>query len=113
MYAKEDNPDSFEAQHLGLKNLFLSRILFEQAKNKTRVVIGGSHCKTTTTSRLLDVMHYHEREVDYMVGAQLEGFDTMVHLTEDNEFMVLEGDEYLSSPIDRGPSFICTSPTLR
>ena len=61
---------------------------------------------------ILHVMHYHDIEVDYMVGAQLEGFDTMVHLTEENDFMVLEGDEYLSSPIDRRPKFHLYQPNI-
>jgi UDP-N-acetylmuramate: L-alanyl-gamma-D-glutamyl-meso-diaminopimelate ligase len=86
--------------------------LYEQSKNKTRVVIGGSHGKTTITSMILHVMNYHNIPVDYMVGAQLEGFDTMVHLTEENDFMVLEGDEYLSSPIDRRPKFHLYQPNI-
>ncbi len=76
------------------------------------MVIGGSHGKTTITSMILHVMHYHDKEVDYMVGAQLEGFDTMVHLTEENDFIVLEGDEYLSSPIDRRPKFHLYKPNI-
>jgi len=87
-------------------------MLREQSKNKTRVVIGGSHGKTTITSMILHVMHYHNIEVDYMVGAQLEGFDTMVHLTENNDFIVLEGDEYLSSPMDRRPKFHLYQPNI-
>jgi UDP-N-acetylmuramate: L-alanyl-gamma-D-glutamyl-meso-diaminopimelate ligase len=75
-------------------------------------VIGGSHGKTTITSMILHVMHYHNIEVDYMVGAQLEGFDTMVHLTHENDFIVLEGDEYLSSPIDRRPKFHLYQPNI-
>ena len=86
--------------------------LYEQSKNKTRVVIGGSHGKTTITSMILHVMHYHDIAVDYMVGAQLDGFDTMVHLTEENDFIVLEGDEYLSSPIDRRPKFHLYQPNI-
>jgi UDP-N-acetylmuramate: L-alanyl-gamma-D-glutamyl-meso-diaminopimelate ligase len=86
--------------------------LYEQSKHKTRVVIGGSHGKTTITSMILHVMHYHNRDVDYMVGAQLEGFDVMVKLTETNDFMVLEGDEYLSSPIDRRPKFHLYKPNI-
>ena len=88
MHSKENNPELLKAQDLGLKIYSYPEYLYEQAKNKTRVVIGGSHGKTTITSMILHVMHYHEREVDYMVGAQLEGFDTMVHLTDDNEFMI-------------------------
>ncbi|HNQ27650.1 MAG TPA: Mur ligase family protein, partial [Aquaticitalea sp.] len=81
-------------------------------KDKTRVVIGGSHGKTTITSMILHVMHYHGKDVDFMVGAQLEGFDIMVKLTEDNEFIVLEGDEYLSSPIDTRPKFHLYKPNI-
>ena len=105
MHAKADNPELLKAQELGLKIYSYPEFLFEQSKEKTRVVIGGSHGKTTITSMILHVMHYHDIDVDYMVGAQLEGFDVMVKLTEDNDFIVLEGDEYLSSPIDRRPKF--------
>ncbi|AXT62906.1 peptidoglycan synthetase [Aquimarina sp. AD10] len=112
MHAKEDNPELQKAKELGLKIYSYPEFLYEQSKNKTRVVIGGSHGKTTITSMILHVLHYHDKEVDYMVGAQLEGFDTMVHLTEDNDFMVLEGDEYLSSPIDRRPKFHLYQPNI-
>ncbi|AUC15757.1 peptidoglycan synthetase [Tenacibaculum sp. SZ-18] len=112
MHAKEDNPELLKAQELGLKIFSYPEFLYEQSKHKTRVVIGGSHGKTTITSMILHVLNYHDREVDYMVGAQLEGFDTMVHLTEDNEFIVLEGDEYLSSPIDRRPKFHLYQPNI-
>jgi UDP-N-acetylmuramate: L-alanyl-gamma-D-glutamyl-meso-diaminopimelate ligase len=112
MHAKADNPELLKAQELGLKIYSYPEFLYEQSKNKTRVVIGGSHGKTTITSMILHVMHYHNIEVDYMVGAQLEGFDTMVHLTETNDFMVLEGDEYLSSPIDRRPKFHLYQPNI-
>ena len=112
MHAKADNPELFKAQELGLKIYSYPEFLYEQSKNKTRVVIGGSHGKTTITSMILHVMHYHNIEVDYMVGAQLEGFDTMVHLTHENDFIVLEGDEYLSSPIDRRPKFHLYQPNI-
>ena len=112
MHAKADNPELLKAQELGLKIYSYPEFLYEQSKNKTRVVIGGSHGKTTITSMILHVMHYHNIEVDYMVGAQLEGFDTMVHLTDSNDFMVLEGDEYLSSPIDRRPKFHLYQPNI-
>ena len=112
MHAKADNPELFKAQELGLKIYSYPEFLYEQSKNKTRVVIGGSHGKTTITSMILHVMHYHDRDVDYMVGAQLEGFDVMVKLTEDNDFIVLEGDEYLSSPIDRRPKFHLYKPNI-
>ncbi|TGD57070.1 UDP-N-acetylmuramate--L-alanine ligase [Flavobacterium humi] len=112
MHAKADNPELLKAQELGLKIYSYPEFLYEQSKNKTRVVIGGSHGKTTITSMILHVMHYHNIEVDYMVGAQLEGFDTMVHLTEKNDFIVLEGDEYLSSPMDRRPKFHLYQPNI-
>lgn len=112
MHAKADNPELLKAQDLLLKIYSYPEFLYEQSKSKTRVVIGGSHGKTTITSMILHVMHYHNIDVDYMVGAQLEGFDTMVHLTEENDFMVLEGDEYLSSPIDRRPKFHLYQPNI-
>jgi UDP-N-acetylmuramate: L-alanyl-gamma-D-glutamyl-meso-diaminopimelate ligase len=112
MHAKADNPELLKAQELGLKIYSYPEFLYEQSKNKTRVVIGGSHGKTTITSMILHVMHFHNIQVDYMVGAQLEGFDTMVHLTHENDFIVLEGDEYLSSPIDRRPKFHLYQPNI-
>ncbi|KAA1245692.1 UDP-N-acetylmuramate--L-alanine ligase [Aquimarina sp. RZ0] len=112
MHAKEDNEELRKAQELGLKIYSYPEFLYEHSKNKTRVVIGGSHGKTTITSMILHVLHYHDKKVDYMVGAQLEGFDTMVHLTEENDFMVLEGDEYLSSSIDRRPKFHLYQPNI-
>jgi len=105
MHAKADNPELLRAQELGLNIYSYPEFLYEHSKNKTRVVIGGSHGKTTITSMILHVLDYHDFPVDYMVGAQLEGFDRMVHLTDENEFMIIEGDEYLSSPIDRRPKF--------
>ena len=112
MHAKADNPELLKAQELELKIYSYPEFLYEQSKHKTRVVIGGSHGKTTITSMILHVMHYHDRDVDYMVGAQLEGFDVMVKITDDNDFIVLEGDEYLSSPIDRRPKFHLYKPNI-
>jgi len=112
MHAKADNPELLKAQELGIKIYSYPEFLYEQAKDKTRVVIGGSHGKTTITSMILHVLNYHDREVDFMVGAQLEGFERMVHLTDDNDFMILEGDEYLSSPIDRRPKFHLYKPNI-
>ena len=112
MHAKKDNPELLQAQDMGLKIYSYPEFLYEQSKDKTRVVIGGSHGKTTITSMILHVLAYNDRAVDYMVGAQLEGFETMVHLTQENEFIVLEGDEYLSSPIDRRPKFHLYKPNI-
>lgn len=112
MHAKNDNPELLKARDLGLKIYSYPEYIYEQAKDKTRVVIGGSHGKTTITSMILHVMHYHNVEVDYLVGAQLEGFDRMVHLTSDNEFMLIEGDEYLSSALDLRPKFHLYRPNI-
>jgi UDP-N-acetylmuramate: L-alanyl-gamma-D-glutamyl-meso-diaminopimelate ligase len=112
MHAKPDNPELLKAQELGLRIYSYPEFLYEQSKDKTRVVIGGSHGKTTITSMVLHVMNFHNIAVDYMVGAQLEGFDTMVHLTQENDFIVLEGDEYLSSPMDRRPKFHLYQPNI-
>jgi len=112
MHAKPNNTELLKAQELGLKIYSYPEFLYEQSKDKIRVVIGGSHGKTTITAMILHALHYHKKEVDYMVGAQLSGFDTMVHLTQDNKYMVLEGDEYLSSPIDRRPKFHLYKPHI-
>lgn len=112
MHAKKDNPELLRAQELGLQIYSYPEFLYEQSKDKTRVVIGGSHGKTTITSMILHVLNYHGKEVDFMVGAQLEGFDRMVHLTKENDFIVLEGDEYLSSPIDKRPKFHLYKPNI-
>lgn len=112
MHAKLDNPELLKAQELDLKIYSYPEFLYEQSKHKTRVVIGGSHGKTTITAMILHVMHYHDRAVDYMIGAQLDGFDVMVKLTDENDFIVLEGDEYLSSPIDRRPKFHLYKPNI-
>ncbi len=104
MHARIDNPELIKAQELGLKIYSYPEYIFEQSKNKTRVVIGGSHGKTSITSMILHILNFHGIENDYMVGAQLEGFDCMVKLS-DAPIIILEGDEYLSSPIDRRPKF--------
>ena len=105
MHARIDNPELIRAQELGLKVYSYPEYLYEQSKDKTRIVIGGSHGKTTITSMILHVMKYAGVETDFMVGAQLEGFDVMVRLSETAKYMVIEGDEYLTSPIDRVPKF--------
>ena len=112
MHAKADNPELLKAQELGLKIYSYPEFIFEHSKNKTRVVIGGSHGKTTITSMILHVMNYHNVAVDFLVGAQLEGFTNMVHLTQENDFIVIEGDEYLSSPTDLRPKFHLYQPNI-
>ncbi len=112
MHAREDNPELKKAQELGLKIFSYPEYIYEQTKDKTRVVIGGSHGKTSTTAMILHVLNYHNIENDYMVGAQLDGFDCMVRLSETAKVAVLEGDEYLSSPIDRRPKFHLYHPNI-
>lgn len=112
MHAKADNPELLKAQELGLKIYSYPEFIYEHSKNKTRVVIGGSHGKTTITSMILHVMNYHNVPVDFLVGAQLEGFTNMVHLTKENDFMLIEGDEYLSSPTDLRPKFHLYQPNI-
>ncbi|NVK26888.1 MAG: peptidoglycan synthetase [Flavobacteriia bacterium] len=112
MHAREDNPELLRAKELDIPIYSYPEYLFERTKDKTRVVIAGSHGKTTITSMILHVLHYHDRHEDFMVGAQLEGFETMVSLEADTDFAVLEGDEYLSSPIDRRPKFHLYHPNI-
>ena len=98
MHAREDNPELQKARELGLKIFSYPEYLYEQTKNKKRVIVGGSHGKTTTTSIIMHVLKNCQIEFDYMAGALLEGFDTMVHLSDKSKIAVFEGDEYLSSP---------------
>lgn len=112
MHAKADNPELIEAQGLGLRIFSYPEYLYEQSKHKKRVVIGGSHGKTTITAMILHVLQLAGIDCDYMVGAQLEGFDVMVRITEKAPWMILEGDEYLTSPIDRVPKFLHYHPHI-
>jgi UDP-N-acetylmuramate: L-alanyl-gamma-D-glutamyl-meso-diaminopimelate ligase len=93
MHAKKDNPELKKAQELGLKIYSYPEFIYEKSKYKTRVVIAGSHGKTTITAMVLHVLNYHHKPTDFMVGAQLEGFSTMIKLTQENDFILLEGDE--------------------
>lgn len=112
MHARADNPELVRAQELGLKIYSYPEYLYEQSKTKTRVVIGGSHGKTSITAMVLHVMKQAGIDSDYMVGAQLAGFETMVKVTTEAKFIVLEGDEYLASPVDRRPKFHLYHPHL-
>jgi len=105
MHARIDNPELLKAQELGIKVYSYPEYIYEQSKDKLRVVIGGSHGKTTITSMILHVLQAAGMDFDYLVGAQLEGFETMVRLTHGASVIVIEGDEYLASPIDRRPKF--------
>ena len=112
MHAREDNPELLKAQELGIKIYSYPEFLYEQSKNKKRIVIGGSHGKTTITAMILHVLNQLNIDCDYMVGAKLEGFEVMVKLTDKAKIMVIEGDEYLTSPIDRRPKFHLYKPDI-
>ena len=112
MHARIDNPELLEAQKLGLKIYSYPEYLYEQSKNKKRVVIGGSHGKTTITAMILHILKFAGVDADFMVGAQLEGFDVMVRLSHEAQWMIMEGDEYLTSPIDRRPKFLHYKPNI-
>jgi len=106
MHAREDNPEIKRAQELGIKVYSYPEYIFEQSQDKQRVVIAGSHGKTTITSMVLHVLQFNNRVFNYLVGAQIEGFDYMVKLSEEAPLIVIEGDEYFTSPLDRTPKFM-------
>lgn len=112
MHARIDNPELLKAKELGLKIFSYPEYLYEQSKDKIRIVIGGSHGKTTITSMIIHVLQQNHIDCDYMVGAQLAGFEVMVKLSDSAKIMVIEGDEYLTSPIDRRPKFHLYQPTI-
>lgn len=112
MHAREDNPELIRAKELGLKIYSYPEYIYEATKDKIRVVIGGSHGKTTITAMILHVLNFHKKDTDFLVGAQLEGFKTMVKLTNEAPIAIIEGDEYLASPIDRRPKFHLYKPNI-
>jgi UDP-N-acetylmuramate: L-alanyl-gamma-D-glutamyl-meso-diaminopimelate ligase len=112
MHARIDNPELHKAQELGLKIYSFPEFIFENSRDKKRVVIGGSHGKTTTTAMIMHVMKSLGKDFDYMVGSIVQGFETMVKLTQDSPVIILEGDEYLSSPIDMRPKFHLYHPQI-
>lgn len=112
MHAREDNPELVKARELGLKIYSFPEYLYEQTKDKIRIVVGGSHGKTTTTSMILYVLQRLGIEADYMVGAQIEGFERMVRLSDTAKYAVFEGDEYLTSPLDLRSKFLWYHPHI-
>lgn len=112
MHARNDNPELVRARELGLKIFSYPEYLYDQSRDKIRVVIGGSHGKTTITAMILHVLHHAGLDTDYMVGAQLEGLEVMVRLSGEARFIVLEGDEYLSSVLDPRPKFHLYRPHI-
>lgn len=112
MHARKDNPELLKALELGIKVYSYPEYLFSQTSDKLRVVVGGSHGKTSVTSMIMHALRYADKNYDFMVGAQLEGFDTMVNLTTDSKMAIFEGDEYLSSPLDLRPKFLWYKPQV-
>lgn len=110
--ADADNPELKRAQELGIRIYSYPEFIYEQAREKVRVVVSGSHGKTTITSMIMHVLQYAGRDFDYLVGAKLEGFDAMVKLTKDAPLMIIEGDEYPTSAIDKQPKFLHYHPNI-
>ena len=112
MHARIDNPELLRAKELKIPIYSYPEYIYNQSKDKKRIVIGGSHGKTSITAMILHVLNHFEIDCDYMVGAQLTGFETMFKLSEEAPIIILEGDEYLSSPIDRRPKFHWYKPDI-
>lgn len=112
MHATKDNPELLKAKELDLKIYSFPEYLFLLTRSKTRIVVGGSHGKTSTTAMILYVLKKLKVDADYMVGAQIEGFDNMVKLTMEARIAVFEGDEYLTSPLDPRPKFHIYKPHI-
>jgi UDP-N-acetylmuramate: L-alanyl-gamma-D-glutamyl-meso-diaminopimelate ligase len=104
MHAKDDNPELLKARELGLKIYSFPEYIFQESRNKKRVVIGGSHGKTTTTSMIMHVLKGSGIAFDYMVGARLPGFEYSVSIT-DAPIIICEGDEYPASALEKRPKF--------
>jgi len=112
MHARLDNPELRRARELGLEVCSYPEFIANQSTDKQRVVIAGSHGKTTITSMILHVLRQSKRTFNYLVGAQVEGFDTMVRLDAEAPVIVIEGDEYFTSPEDPTPKFLHYGPHL-
>ncbi len=112
MHAKPDNPELLKAHELGIKIMSFPEYLYEQTKEKKRIVVAGSHGKTTTTAMIMHVLKYLGIKFDYMVGSQIDGFETMVGLSDEAQIAVFEGDEYLTSPLDKRPKFHLYMPDI-
>lgn len=112
MHARDDNPELIKARELGLKIMSFPEYLYQETKYKKRIVVAGSHGKTTTTAMIMHVFRASGKKFDYMVGSQIDGFETMVGLSEDTDVAVFEGDEYLTSALDKRPKFHLYMPDI-
>jgi len=106
MHAKLDNPELLKAQALGLPIYSYPEFIYQIAQHKKRIVVAGSHGKTTTTAMIIHVLNYYHLDFDYVIGATPNGFTTNVHISENAPFMIIEGDEYTTSPTDLTPKFL-------
>ena len=112
MHAQADNPELLKAQELGLKIYSFPEFVFEQCKNKKRIAVAGSHGKTSITSMIMHMLRVNNKDFDYLVGAKLDGFDFMVKTSETAPYMVIEADEYLTSPLDLRSKFLHYHPHI-
>ncbi|MCU0456888.1 MAG: Mur ligase family protein, partial [Bacteroidales bacterium] len=112
MHARKENPELVRAEELGVKIMSFPEYLYEQTKTKKRIVVAGSHGKTTTTALIMSVFRHAGLKFDYMVGSQIDGYETMVGLSDDSKYAIFEGDEYLTSPLDRRPKFHLYMPDI-
>lgn len=112
MHARIDNPELVRAREMGLKIMSFPEYIYEETKDKLRIVVGGSHGKTTTTAMIMHVLKDNCISFDYLVGSAIDGYDTMVGLDDKSSIAVIEGDEYLTSPIDRRPKFHLYKPDI-
>lgn len=112
MHAKDDNPELVKARELGLKIYSFPEFIYQNSLDKKRIVIAGSHGKTTITSMVMHVLARQKFNFDYLVGSQVPGFENSVRISEDAPFIVIEGDEYLSSALDKRPKFLWYKPQL-
>lgn len=112
VHAAGDNPELLRAKELGLKIYSFPEYMFQQTRSKTRIIVGGSHGKTTTTAIIIFVLKQLKIDADYMVGSQIDSSENLVKLSYDSRIAVFEGDEYLTSPIDNRPKFHLYKPHI-
>ena len=105
MHAKSDNPELQKAERLGLQILSYPEFIRSQCEDKQRIVIAGSHGKTTITGIIIHILQTIGKDFDYMVGAKINGIDNTIKLS-DAPLIILEGDEYFTSPLDQTPKFL-------
>ncbi len=102
MHAKEDNPELLKAIELQIPIYSFPEYIYKMSEQKTRIVVAGSHGKTTTTSMIMHVLKKQEIDFDYVVGAKVDGFEYSVKLS-DAPVIIIEGDEYPASTIEKRP----------